>query len=84
MNLDINNIVNFLKKNTYSSKDEIEEQDSAPASPAPSAPSSGGGGKSPPKWADSYPIKRGKSNPLTKSGEKWETGMTRGAANQIW
>ena len=83
MNLDINHIVNFLKKNTHSSKDEIEEQDSAPASPPSSAPSSGGG-KVPPKWADSYPIKRGKSNPLTKSSEKWETGMTRGAANQIW
>ena len=83
MNLDINHIVNFLKKNTHSSKDEIEEQDSAPASPAPSAPSSGGG-KVPPKWADSYTLKRGKANPLTKSSEKWETGMTRGAANQIW
>ncbi len=78
MNLDINHIVNFLKKNTQSSKDEIGEQDAAAAAP------STGGGKVPPKWADSYPIKRGKSNPLTKSGEKWETGMTRGAANQIW
>jgi hypothetical protein len=45
-------------------------------------PSSGGG--SIPKWADSYQTKRGKSNPLMKSGEKWNTGLTRGSANQIW
>jgi hypothetical protein len=58
-------------------KEEMEEQEAA----APS-PSTGGG--SVPKWADSYPIKRGKSNMLWKSGEKWSTGLTRGSANQIW
>jgi hypothetical protein len=58
-------------------KEEMEEQDAAPA-----AGSTGGG--SVPKWADSYPLKRGKSNMLWKSGEKWSTGLTRGAANQIW
>jgi len=28
--------------------------------------------------------KRGKANMLSKGGEKWETGMNRGVANQIW
>ena len=78
MNLDVDYLINFFRKHTDSSKEEMEEQDTA----AGAAPTSGG--KAPPKWADSYPIKRGKANPLTKSGEKWETGMTRGAANQIW
>jgi hypothetical protein len=58
-------------------KEEMEEQEAAPA-----AGSTGGG--SVPKWADSYPIKVGKANPRMKSGEKWNTGLTRGSANQIW
>jgi hypothetical protein len=58
-----------------------EQEDGASA---PSAPSSGGSGKAVPKWADSYSLKRGKANMLGKGGEKWQTGLTRGAANQIW
>jgi hypothetical protein len=58
----------------------MEEQDDA----ATSTPSSGGGGGSIPKWEDTYILTRGKSNPLMKSGQKWQTGLTRGAANQIW
>ena len=80
---DINALIDFFKKYTpqTESKDEIGEQDAAPAS---SAPSSGGGGGKVPKWSDSYTITRGKANRLGASGEKWETGLTRGAANQIW
>jgi hypothetical protein len=80
MNLDVNNIIMFFDKfagQETTDKEEMEEQDAAPA-----AGSTGGG--SVPKWADSYPLKRGKSNMLWKSGEKWSTGLTRGAANQIW
>jgi hypothetical protein len=81
MNLDVDYLIGFLnKKADTTSKEEVGEQESAPAA-APS-PSSGGG--SVPKWADSYPLKRGKANMLWKSGEKWNTGLTRGAANQIW
>ena len=61
-------------------KNEFTEQDAAGGD-------SGGassGGKVPPKWADSYQIKRGPANMLGKQGEKWDTGLTRGAANQIW
>jgi hypothetical protein len=82
MNLDVDYLIGFLnKKADTTSKEEVGEQESAPAA-ASSSPSSGGG--SVPKWADSYPLKRGKANMLWKSGEKWNTGLTRGAANQIW
>jgi hypothetical protein len=81
MNLEVDFLIDFFRKHTPSkSKGEIGEQEAA------AAPSSGGGGggKAPPKWSDVYPIKRGKANMLGKAGEKWETGATRGAANQIW
>jgi hypothetical protein len=80
---DINALIDFFKKYTpqTESKDEIGEQDAAPAS---SAPSSGGGGGSVPKWSDFYTLTRGKANMLGKAGEKWQTGLNRGAANQIW
>jgi hypothetical protein len=78
MNLEVDYLIHFFQKNTPNgTKEEMEEQDDA------AAPSTGGGG-SVPKWADSYPLKRGKANMLWKSGEKWNTGLTRGAANQIW
>jgi hypothetical protein len=80
---DINALIDFFKKYTpqTESKDEIGEQDAAPAS---SAPSSGGGGGAIPKWSDSYTTTRGKANMLGKAGEKWNTGLNRGASNQIW
>ena len=82
MNLDVDFLIDFFDK--YSDKESKEEMGEQDAAAAPSsAPSSGGGGNIP-KWADSYPLKRGHANPLTKSGEKWETGLTRGSANQIW
>ena len=85
MNLDVDFLIDFFTKNSKSNNDkemggEIGEQDGEAAA----APSTGGGGGSIPKWEDSYQLKRGKSNPLMKSGQKWETGLTRGAANQIW
>jgi hypothetical protein len=82
MNLDVDFLIDFFNK--HSGEDSKEEMGEQEAAAAPSAPSSGGGGGSVPKWADSYQTKRGKANPLTKSGEKWETGLTRGTANQIW
>lgn len=78
MTLDIDFLIEFFKKYTIDENNgEIEEQDAE-------ASSGGGGGGSIPKWADSYPLTRGKANRLGASGEKWETGLTRGAANQIW
>lgn len=76
MTLDVDFLIDFFKKFTNSeSKGEMGEQDGA------SAPSGGG---SVPKWADSYNITRGKANMLGLAGEKHSTGLTRGAANQIW
>ncbi len=80
---DINTLIDFFKKYTPAtdSKDEIGEQDAAPAA----APSTGGGGGGTiPKWEETYTLTRGKANPLMKSGQKWQTGLNRGAANQIW
>lgn len=88
MNLDVDYLIDFFTKNSDSNNDEendgeLGEQDAAPAAAA--APSTGGGGGgNVPKWADSYPTKRGPANMLGKGGEKWDTGLTRGAANQIW
>jgi hypothetical protein len=83
MNLDVDFLINFFNKHSgKSSKGEVGEQDVAAAAPA--SPSTGGSGKSPSKWKDGYNITRGKANRLGASGEKWETGLTRGLANQIW
>jgi len=77
---DIDFLINFFNKHTRSEfKDEMGEQEAE--SPAPA---SGGGGGKVPKWADTYQIKRGKANMLGLAGEKHNTGLTRGPANQIW
>lgn len=75
MILDIDFLIDFFSKySQVGTKDEMGEQE---------APASGGGGKVP-KWADSYPLTRGKANRLGVSGEKWNTELKRGSANQIW
>lgn len=75
MILDVDFLIDFFSKySQVGNKDEMGEQED---------PASGGGGKVP-KWADSYPITRGKANRLGVSGEKWNTELKRGSANQIW
>jgi len=84
MELDVDVLISIFEKYSVSrNKSEIDEQDDAAA---PTSPSSGGGGTttSVPKWSDLYSIKRGKANMLGKAGEKWQTGLTRGLANQVW
>ena len=88
MNLDVDYLIDFFNKNSEPLDDdeetgELGEQEATPAA-APATGGSTGGGGSVPKWSDSYQLKRGKANPLMASGQKWETGLTRGAANQIW
>jgi len=82
MELNVDTLILIFEKYTVSeNKSEMIEQDDA----APAAPSGGGGSTSSvPKWADLYSIKRGKANMLGKAGEKWNTGLTRGLANQVW
>lgn len=81
MILDVDFLIDFFTKySQMGNKDEMGEQDDAAAAPA----SSGGGGGKVPKWSDTYTITRGKANMLGLAGEKHSTGLTRGAANQIW
>jgi hypothetical protein len=89
MNLDVDFLIDFFTKNSESNNEEEldgeigeQEGESPAASPAPST--GGGGGGNVPKWADSYQTKRGKANMLGRAGEKWNTGLARGSANQIW
>jgi hypothetical protein len=81
MTTDINTLIDFFKKYTPNTdiKGEVGEQDDTSATT-----STGGGGGSVPKWSDSYVTTRGKANMLGRTGEKWNTGINRGAANQIW
>lgn len=80
MILDVDFLIDFFTKySQMGNKNEMGEQDDAAAAPA----STGGGGKVP-KWSDTYTITRGKANMLGLAGEKHSTGLTRGAANQIW
>ena len=77
MILDVDFLIDFFSKySQIETKDEMGEQEAE-------APTGGGVGKVP-KWSDSYTITRGKANRLGVSGEKWNTELKRGAANQIW
>ena len=77
MILDIDFLIDFFNKLSNSkTKNEMGEQEAEA--------SSGGGGGKVPKWSDSYTITRGKANRLGASGEKWNTDIKRGSANQIW
>jgi hypothetical protein len=77
MELNVDTLILIYEKYTSSKKVEVDEQDAA-------ASTGGASASSVPKWADLYSIKRGKGNMLGKSGEKWNTGLNRGLANQIW
>ena len=81
MILDVDFLISFFEKNSQKNLEtEIGEQEAAGS--APQGGSSGS--KPPPKWEDIYGQKKGKANPKTAGGPKWETGLTRGVANQIW
>lgn len=83
MILDIDFLIDFFNKRSFSSiKDEMGEQEET--APASTGGGGGGGGGKVPKWSDTYTITRGKANMLGLAGEKHNTGLKRGAANQIW
>jgi len=78
---------------------ELDEQEStdtgtggdtggASATPTTTTSSNAGVSKGYPKvtkWDDrTNPTKRGKANPLGKSGEKWVSGLVRGVANNLF
>ena len=84
MELNIDNLIYFFQKNTRISSEKPEEMGEQDAPDTSSAGGSSAPSSSVPKWADLYALKRGKANMLGKSGEKWNTGLNRGLANQIW
>jgi hypothetical protein len=83
MKVDVDFLINLMKKYTTSdSTEELGEQDAAGASSTTS--STGGGGKNNvTTWSATVGanLKRGKANPLGNT--KWESGLTRGPANQL-
>lgn len=84
MKLNVDYLISFFKQYTDNEKEEIGEQDAAGGTTGGTS-GGGGTGKAMPKWADVHGgPKRGKANMLGKQGEKWETGLTRGVANQVW
>jgi len=86
MTQDVDYIISLLKELTTNnrkkgSKDELGEQDAAAAG--------GGGGtsntnKRGSNWNELYVTTRGPANMLGKKGEKWDSGIKRGNANQVW
>jgi len=85
MTQDVDYIISLLKELTTDnrkkgSKDELGEQDAA---------AGGGGGttntnKRCSNWSELYVTVRGPANMLGKKGEKWDSGVKRGSANQVW
>jgi hypothetical protein len=85
MTQDVDYIISLLKELTTDnrkkgSKDELGEQDAA---------AGGGGGttntnKRGSNWSELYVTTRGPANMLGKKGEKWDSGVKRGSANQVW
>jgi len=85
MTQDVDYIISLLKELTTNnrkkgSKDELGEQDAA---------AGGGGGtantnKRGSNWNELYVTTRGPANMLGKKGEKWDSGVKRGSANQVW
>jgi hypothetical protein len=81
MKFDIDLYIDILNNlSGESMKTEMGEQDAAA--------SSGGGSSNTNKrgsnWNELYKVNRGKANMLGLKGEKWQTGLTRGIANQVW
>ena len=79
MRTDIDYIISLMKEYTPKTDTiELEEEDAAGGS-------GGGGGNQPSTWSDivGSKVSRGKANPLNKAGQKWESGLSRGPANQL-
>jgi len=83
MTQDVDYIIDLLKNLTTNGKkgkkDELGEQDAAAGGGSTSNTNKRGS-----NWNELYTTVRGKANMLGKAGEKWETGLKRGTANQVW
>ena len=85
MTQDVDYIISLLKELTTDnrkkgSKDELGEQDAAPAGGGTTSNTNKRGSN----WDELYVVTRGKANMLGKKGEKWDSGVKRGTANQVW
>lgn len=86
MKNDIDSLIDLMRKYTTVSKPEgeIGEQGAPAGGAAPAGGTTGGGGKNNvTTWSQivGANLKRGKANPLGNT--KWESGLTRGPANQL-
>ena len=87
MKTDVDSLIDLMTKYTsVPSTKEIGEQETADtgASASPTAGSTGGGSKNNvTTWSGTVgaQLKRGHANPLGNT--KWESGLTRGPANQL-
>ena len=86
MKNDIDALITLMRKYTTGPSGELGEQGATAAPAGGSAPSGGGtgGGKNNvTTWSQvvGANLKRGKANPLGNT--KWESGLTRGPANQL-
>jgi hypothetical protein len=70
------------KSSKKKSEEEIEMNEEGEGGDTTTDTASKGGYPTVKKHSDTYPTKRGKANMLGKSGEKWESGLTRGKANK--
>jgi hypothetical protein len=80
MRTDIDYIISLMKEYTPKTDTiELEEDDAAATS------GGSGSGNQPSTWSDivGSKVSRGKANPLNKAGQKWESGLSRGPANQL-
>lgn len=80
MRTDVDYIISLMKEFTPNSKNEVGEQDEAPAA-APTGGASGGGSGYPSvtKWTSGR-----KFGPTYNPDQKvWSTGLTRGKANTL-
>ena len=91
MKNDIDYLIHIMKKHTFSTSGELDEQDAAGDTGGGSTAAAGGESGGGPKnnvttWSNivGAKVSRGKANPLGKSGEKWTSGVSRtGPANPV-
>lgn len=79
MNLDVDNLINFFNQSATTKMQELGE-DEATTDAGTAGSTSGGAGKAVKKWLSNRTMGK------TYMGDpkyKWETGLTRGKANQI-
>lgn len=80
MKNDVDYLISLMKEYTFSEKErgnksEIGEQESSAETSNTNKRGS--------TWSELYAQVRGKANMLGKKGEKWDSGVKRGIANQV-